>query len=727
MARRIRAFDWSGTSLGPIAGWQQSLKTAVDLMLDSAFASYIWWGPELIQLYNDPAIAISARGHPEMLGAPARVAWTDVWDAAGALVERVRSTGIAELGEDLPRVSRRGSESETAWFTCSYSPLRDQNGLVSGLFITAIETTARVRAAAELKQREAELTRVQVVGGVAGIDINIPNRLRARRSPEYLRLHGLSPGDEHETHEDWLRRVHPDDRERVEATLMAALAAPGASYRSEYRIIRPSDGEERWIFAKAEIERDAKGKAIRLVGAHIDVTERKGAEQALRESEERLRLVQAVGGIGSFDYDLQKDYGFGSPEYYGLLGLPEGAPLDGKIWRGLMHPDDQAMAVADLDRAIAGQGPQDFEYRIVRADNGEVRWLSGRAAILADAEGRPRRYVGAATDVTARKTVEKALRESEERFRSLVEGVPQIVWRSANRGQWIWVSPQWTELTGQPRQDSHGLGWLDAVHPQDRSRALELWLRTETTGHFQADYRLCHRDTGAYRWFQTRALPVRDASGRIVEWLGTSTDVENMRQLQETQQVLVAELQHRTRNLMAVVRSIATQTIRSTATMEEFQHNFRDRLNALDRVQGLLSRADSSPITIGRLVQMELDALSAQGNDVSVQGPEVKLRPSSVQTLALAIHELATNARKYGALKTPDGKLNVTWERKEQGVVIDWIESGVDLTRERPMNRGYGRELIEKALPYSLGARTEYELTSGGVRCRIELPLSARR
>jgi PAS domain S-box-containing protein len=143
--------------------------------------------------------------------------------------------------------------------------------------------TERIRAADRLREREAELARVQRIGGIAGVEVLVSEGFRSRRSPEYLRLHGLPDDAIEEPHEGWLSRLHPDDRAEAERALHQAVAGGAAEYQAEYRIIRPSDGALRWISAKAEIERDAAGRAIRLFGAHIDITDRKHAE-AERES-----------------------------------------------------------------------------------------------------------------------------------------------------------------------------------------------------------------------------------------------------------------------------------------------------------------------------------------------------------------------------------------------------------------------------------------------------------
>lgn len=311
---------------------------------------------------------------------------------------------------------------------------------------------------------------------------------------------------------------------------------------------------------------------------------------------------------------------------------------------------------------------------------------------------------------------------------ALIEGMPQMIWRSVEHGSWTWSSPQWSHYTGQTAEESFGSGWLNSVHPIDREAAITEWSNACTTGEFNAELRIWGRH-GNFRWFQTRARPVRDGSGAIIEWIGTSTDVDDLRQLQSQQKVLVAELQHRTRNLIAVVHSISMQTLDRAKTLNDFRDCFETRLAALSRIQGLLSTSDSEPITIRHLVEMELNAL-AEGHissQVQAVGPDTVVRNSTAQTLALAVHELSTNALKYGALSTPHGRLNIRWHEQLRDehpwLYLTWQETGVTRKAPPPMTRGYGRILIEQALPQQLGAKTSLRLDDGHMACTIELPL----
>ncbi|MGI4765367.1 MAG: PAS domain-containing protein, partial [Janthinobacterium lividum] len=528
--------------------------------------------------------------------------------------------------------------------------------------------------------------------------------------------------------------LHPDDLSIFEAGKAAQVL--GEPVTVEYRIVRP-DGEVRWIYDRSFPVGDGVGR--RSAGIASDVTARRQADAAARETEERLRQF----GETSHDILWIRDaetlqWTYLTPAFETIYGLSREEALSGDNYRGwqeLIVPEDHAYAVASIGRVRAGEHVT-FEYRIRRPIDGRVRWLRNTDFPMRDTNGCVARIGGVGQDVTELKAIEAAVAESEQRLRTLVDGVPQLVWRAIDGGDWTWASPQWAAYTGQSEPDSHHQGWLEPLHPDDRDRAMTAWDHALEADGFEVEYRIRRAADGAYRWFQTRATPLRDGAGNIKEWLGTSTDIDDLRRLQDSQAVMVTELQHRTRNLIAVVRSIAEDTMEHTGPTEAFRGAFSDRLSALSRVQGLLSRSEAEPITIDALVRLELDALGAStlNGRVTASGPEVRLRPSSVQILALALHELATNARKHGALSHDVGRLTIIWrELIEDGrprLVLDWNEIGLDRAPERPastvLNGGYGRELIEQALPHALGARTTYALTEAGVRCTIDIPVRPR-
>ncbi|WP_326522732.1 PAS domain-containing protein [Sphingomonas sp.] len=459
--------------------------------------------------------------------------------------------------------------------------------------------------------------------------------------------------------------------------------------------------------------------------------ERARAEAALRESEERFREFgeNSSDALWILDAETMR-LEYLSPAFERIWGEQRDAVMaDLDRWRALVHPDDRARAARAMPRVLAGE-PYVADYRIVRPD-GAVRWIRDTGFPI-EQDGVVRRVGGIAQDVTDLKRTEQALRASERFSRALVEGVPQLVWRAVDGGHWTWASPQWTEFTGQPDAKSHDFGWLDPVHPDDRERVKAVWEGAVERGEFHADYRICHAPEHRFRWFQTRATPVRDDAGRIVEWLGTSTDVDDLRLLQERQQLLVAELQHRVRNILTVVRSVFGRTVEAGGDVEQVGDHFKGRLDALARTQVVVTQSATGLVDLENMIRDELLSVGvSDGPKLAIEGPDVALPSKEAEAIGLALHELTTNALKYGALRQDAGKLLISWKINsdygiEDRLVLTWTEQGVPAVPLKPSREGFGRELIEEALPYRLGAETKLEFRGGGVCCTISLPLPER-
>ncbi|MCW6511587.1 chemotaxis protein CheB [Lichenifustis flavocetrariae] len=521
--------------------------------------------------------------------------------------------------------------------------------------------------------------------------------------------------------------THQLDYDAIEADVRDVIGEA----RLIEREVRSHDG--RWYIMRLRPYRTLEGRVDGTVLTFVDITQRREAEGKMIASEARLRaLVEASSQIM---YRM-------SPDWTEMRELSGGGVLrdtgsPDRNWLEHYIPAvDQLRVTAIIREAIQKKGVFDLEHQVRLAD-GTLGWTHSRAVPLLDDRGRIQEWFGTAADITQHRRTELAVRDSEERQRILIEGVPQLVWRAVDVGHWTWASPQWTAYTGLSEHESLGLGWLASIHLDDRPQVMEAWKSAERLGLFEAECRILWHKRGCYRWFQARATPLRDPGNRIIEWLGTSTDVDDLRTMQESQAVMVAELQHRTRNLIAVVRSVAKHTMDTTSDLETFRLKFNNRLEALARVQGLLSHSEQERITIATLVRTELEALGTpamQEHRIKLQGPEVQLRNANVQTLALGLHELATNATKYGALATDHGRLTVSWTTYEDPVSgrrlqLHWVEHGIVQPRESVdalREGGYGRELIERALPYALGARTSFELGDDVVRCSIDLPLGGR-
>jgi PAS domain S-box-containing protein len=431
MGALTRAFDWSATPLGQPETWPQSLRTAVRILLNTNHPMFIWWGEELIQFYNDAyRQTMGPERHPSALGQRGRECWAEIWDIIGTQIEQVMSGGGATWHENqLVPVTRHGRLEQVYW-TYGYSPIDEDDG-IGGVLVVCRDVTSDYLATAALREREAELARVQQIGRIGGLEVDLRTGFRNRRSPEYLLIHGLPPDAANESHEDWVRRIHPDDREATEKKFRDAVAGGARDYSVRYRIIRPSDGATRWISVKATIERDADGKAVRLVGAHTDVTEQVMAEQALRQSEERFRnladqladlnatLAQRVeektrerDRIWNVSQDLlvvaDRDgvWRTVNPAWTRTLGWSE-AELLNRTSEWLEHPDDDGITSIEAGKLGAGASTVRFESRF-RHKDGSYRWLSWTG--VSDQQN----IYAVARDVTAEKAAAERLRATEE-------------------------------------------------------------------------------------------------------------------------------------------------------------------------------------------------------------------------------------------------------------------------------------------------------------------------
>jgi PAS domain S-box-containing protein len=329
-----------------------------------------------------------------------------------------------------------------------------------------------------------------------------------------------------------------------------------------------------------------------------------------------------------------------------------------------------------------------------------------------------------------RARAEAALRDSEERFRQFAAASTDIIWiGDAKTLQLEYWSPSFERGFGDPALGRDNLkDWLDIVVAEDREQALAIFTAALSGARTSFECRVRRPRDGEIRWIRGNVFPLLDGSGSMQRFGSICQDATEEKATAERMEIMVAELQHRTRNLMAVLQSIVAQTLAACDDPSSFKMRIDEQLVVLSRVHDLLSRSGQAPITIGALVRLELDAAGGDAGQIEVFGPEVRLRNSTVQMLALALHELATEARRHGALSPDHGRLRIGWEveqiRGAPCLRLTWIEERpvcVGLGRDR---RGYGRELIERALPYSLNAETCYDLDEAGLRCTITLPLT---
>jgi PAS domain S-box-containing protein len=458
--------------------------------------------------------------------------------------------------------------------------------LGEGIGVSFRNATERLRAVEALQQREAELARVQRIGQIGGMEVDLVERRLSRRSPEYLQLHGLHPDSPYETEEDWLQRVHPEDRAHVKNRLLEALAHKGSVYQSEYRIVRPNDGETRWISSIGEIERDESGRAIKLIGAHLDTTERKKTERIALENAERLQAISDALPmmIAYLDNDLV--YKFVNKPYETFYRRPL-SEIVGKPIKDLMAPAMYAERLPYARRALAGETmeiPPLFTVNQVtyvphRDENGDIFGL----------------YI-LVQDITERKLAEKALVESEERFRSVANSAPAPIWVTHFDGKRAFVNLAYQEFVGLPASEARTFDWRKAIHPDDLERIV---VEYRTGRNSQIPFVLearCRRGDGAWRWMRWETRPRWAPPGEQIGYIGVAQDItiwkDAEQKLAEVNEILERRIAERTAELEA-----AQERLRQAHKMEALgqltggiAHDFNNLLTGIIGSLDLLGR-----------------------------------------------------------------------------------------------------------------------------------------
>ena len=301
----------------------------------------------------------------------------------------------------------------------------------------------------------------------------------------------------------------------------------GEMWRGENLHVR-RDGSILLVESVVSTLRDEAGRAAGLLAVIRDVTGRRQAEVALRESEERLRLATQAGKLGVWDWDLVNHRITWTDSMYAVHGVDrQSFTPSADTYGRLVHPEDRRQIQRAVERTLEGQRDMEIEFRVIRPD-GEVVWVFSNATTLREA-GRPVRVLGALMDITERKRIELALRESEERFRTLASHAPVGIFLSDRNGSCIYVNDRWCEMAGLTPEQAHGHGWLAAVHPDDRERIASGWdVAVQEAAPSFAEFRFVRPD-GTVTWLEGSAVLFRSPEGEVSGYIGTAADITERR------------------------------------------------------------------------------------------------------------------------------------------------------------------------------------------------------
>jgi PAS domain S-box-containing protein len=320
----------------------------------------------------------------------------------------------------------------------------------------------------------------------------------------------------------------------------------------------------------------------------------------------------------------------------------------------------------------------------------------------------------------------KRLKGSDSRFRMLADNIDQLAW-IADASGWIgWYNKRWFDFTGTTLSDMEGWGWQAVHHPDHVKRVTQRFAGCIESGEAWEDTFPLRGKDGNYRWFLSRAHPVRDHQGDVLYWFGTNTDVTQQREHEKQIELLMGEVNHRAKNMLALVQAILHRTAGNID--EEFVEGFEKRIAALSANQDLLIRRGWAGAQIGDIVRSQLATLEDYiGDRIDISGPEgMMLAPSAAEALGLAIHELATNALKYGALSNDSGRLLIDWQAggtdEDRRFRFQWRETGGPPVKT-PGKPGFGTVLITRNPKSALGGDVTLDYRRSGLVWKVDAPL----
>jgi PAS domain S-box-containing protein len=508
------------------------------------------------------------------------------------------------------------------------------------------------------------------------------------------------------------------------------------------------------------VERQAGISSAAAAGVRLDAVNELSALYRLTD-----RLYRARSQHEVYDAALDAILGTLSCTRASVLLFDEAGVMQFVAWRGLSDDyrtglsghspwrpgarDPQPIFVSDID----GTDEPDWIKAIIR--NEGIRALAF-IPLVADGEvvgkfmtyyPEPRTFAASEIEIAVtiarqvgfsleraradarRRAAEDDLRESEERFRLMSENAPVMIWMSDRNGDCLHLNRMLREFWGVTEEGIASFSWEQTTHPDDigdvaRQMMEAIAERKPCTivGRFRSVI------GGDYHVLQTQARPRLSSSGEFLGMIGVNIDISERERADAQRELLLAELNHRVKNTLAVVQAMAHQTFRSAGVAREPRQAFENRLMALAAAHNLLTESNWESAALADIARDTLQAEGAYKDRVDFAGPRVLLPPREALAMAMALHELATNAVKYGALSNDKGRVRVEWARGEgtaPTLILRWTETGGPPV-EAPERRGFGSVLLERSFQEDLRGKVALDYRREGLTCVIELPYPMR-
>jgi PAS domain S-box-containing protein len=417
------------------------------------------------------------------------------------------------------------------------------------------------------------------------------------------------------------------------------------------------------------------------------------------------------GTIISWNAGATRIYGYSATE------------MIGQSIRKLFPPDRLGEEDEIMESITAGRIVPMKETKRLRKDGGLVD-VAITVSPVRDKDGTIFAASNVARDITEALAINRMLVQRESEFRMLADNIAQLAWIAAPDGGITWYNQRWYDFTGTNFDQMKGWGWQSVHRPELVDEITQRFADCVARGVPWEDTFPLRGANGDYRWFLSRAVPIRDEEGHITRWVGTNTDITDRLDAQRRIELLLMEVNHRSKNLLAVVQSLVRQTV---AGGGDFVERLEQRIAGLSANQDLLVERLWSSIPVREMIETQLRFLEERER-IAIDGPDLMITPSAAEPIAMAVHELATNALKFGALSTGEGAIAISWAvdeppSGERMFRISWRESGGPKVAP-PENEGFGGRIIRDVPRAKLRGEVEVDYAEAGFGWTLSCPLA---